>query len=203
MRSFFAGGYSSGNISVKGNSKLLSKLCLTLSSEILFDKFAKKKVGLAHTFLAKMLCIKPLYYLSVETIILFLPLSKQTNTHTQVNLVDVHWGKLVLLFAHSFICPLVTYIFKIIQAWICNKTTKMCHILSCLLYRAYSFEWKYQAQMKSGRYSTCNDFWLQLTPRQISNISHTKFPNINVSRLVLQLYLPNPLKPGVKSRMKM
>ena len=26
---------------------------------------------------------------------------------------------------------------------------------------------------------------------------------INVFRLVLQLYLPNPLKPGVKSRMKM
>ena len=34
--------------------------------------------------------------------------------------------------------------------------------------------------------------------RQLSNISDTKSQNLNVSRLVLQLYLPNPLKPGVK-----
>ena len=39
--------------------------------------------------------------------------------------------------------------------------------------------------------------------RQTSNISHTKFQNLNVSRLVLQLSLPNLLKPGVKSRIKM
>ena len=36
-----------------------------------------------------------------------------------------------------------------------------------------------------------------------SNISHTKFQNIKVSHLALQLSLPNPLKPGVKSWMKM
>ena len=45
--------------------------------------------------------------------------------------------------------------------------------------------------------------YMQITYRQSSNISRTKFQNLNVSRLVLQLYLPNPLKPGVKSRMKM
>ena len=39
--------------------------------------------------------------------------------------------------------------------------------------------------------------------RKISNISHTKSQNLNVSRLVLQLSLPNPTKPGVKLRMKM
>ena len=39
--------------------------------------------------------------------------------------------------------------------------------------------------------------------RKISNIRCTKFPNFNVSCLVLQLSLPNPMKPGVKSRMKM
>ena len=37
---------------------------------------------------------------------------------------------------------------------------------------------------------------------QISNIRYTQSPNINVSRVVLQLSLPNPLKPGVKLRMK-
>ena len=39
--------------------------------------------------------------------------------------------------------------------------------------------------------------------RQISNISRTQSPNKNVPRLILQSSLPNPLKPGVKLRMKM
>ena len=39
--------------------------------------------------------------------------------------------------------------------------------------------------------------------RQTFNISRTKSQNSNVSRLVLLLSLPNPLKQGVKSRMKM
>ena len=34
-----------------------------------------------------------------------------------------------------------------------------------------------------------------------ASIKHSKFRNLNVPRLVLQLSLPNPLKPGVKSRM--
>ena len=38
---------------------------------------------------------------------------------------------------------------------------------------------------------------------QISSIRCTKLQDLNVSRLVLQLSLPNPLEPGVKSRMKM
>ena len=37
---------------------------------------------------------------------------------------------------------------------------------------------------------------------QTSSIRRTKFQNSNVSRLVLQLFLLNPLKPCVKSRMK-
>ena len=41
------------------------------------------------------------------------------------------------------------------------------------------------------------------TYHQTSNISGAKSPNLNVSCLVLQLSLPNPLKPGVKSRMRM
>ena len=35
-----------------------------------------------------------------------------------------------------------------------------------------------------------------------SNIRGIKSPNLNVSRLILQLFLVNPLKPGVESRMK-
>ena len=39
--------------------------------------------------------------------------------------------------------------------------------------------------------------------REISNISGIKSHNLNVSHLVFQFSLLNPLKPGVKSRMKM
>ena len=39
--------------------------------------------------------------------------------------------------------------------------------------------------------------------RQIFNTRRMKSPNLNVSRLVLQLSLPKLLKPGVKWRMKM
>ena len=39
--------------------------------------------------------------------------------------------------------------------------------------------------------------------RKTACISRTKSQNLNISRLVLQLSLPNPLKPGVKSSMKM
>ena len=41
------------------------------------------------------------------------------------------------------------------------------------------------------------------TYRQVSNIRRTKFQHLKDSRTVLRLSLPNPLKPDVKSRMKM
>ena len=44
---------------------------------------------------------------------------------------------------------------------------------------------------------------LKITHRKIFNIRRTKSQNLNDSRLVLLLPLPNPLKPSVKSRMKM
>ena len=42
-----------------------------------------------------------------------------------------------------------------------------------------------------------------LTYRKVYNIRRTKSQNFNVSRLIMYLSLPDPLKPGVKSRMKM
>ena len=42
-----------------------------------------------------------------------------------------------------------------------------------------------------------------MTYRQVSNISRTKSQHFEDSRTVLGLSLPNPLKPDVKSRMKM
>ena len=50
-------------------------------------------------------------------------------------------------------------------------------------------------------------FWYRqgydCTYRKLYNIRRTKSPNLTVYRLVLQFSLPNPMKPGVKSRMKM
>ena len=42
-----------------------------------------------------------------------------------------------------------------------------------------------------------------VTTRKIYNIRRTRSPNLNVTRLVLQLSLPNQLKPGFKSMKKM
>ena len=39
--------------------------------------------------------------------------------------------------------------------------------------------------------------------RQVSNIRRTKSQHLKDPRTVLRLSLPNPLKPDVKSRMKM
>ena len=39
--------------------------------------------------------------------------------------------------------------------------------------------------------------------RQISNIRRTISQTLDVTCLALQSSLPNPLKPGIKSRMKM
>ena len=44
---------------------------------------------------------------------------------------------------------------------------------------------------------------LFFTYREVSNIRRTKYRHLKESRTVLRLSLPNPLKPDVKSRMKM
>ena len=56
--------------------------------------------------------------------------------------------------------------------------------------------------LASGRYR-CNTPNSYQGYRKISNIRRTKSPNLIVPRLVLQFSLLNPMKPGVRSRMKM
>ena len=54
-------------------------------------------------------------------------------------------------------------------------------------------------------FGQCSSRWFSDSHQayhQTSNIGSTEIQNLNVSRLVLQLSLPSPLKPGVKSRMK-
>ena len=54
--------------------------------------------------------------------------------------------------------------------------------------------------MLCGVTALCNH---QSDYRQVFNISRTKSQHLKDSRTVLRLSLPNPLKPDVKSRMKM
>ena len=49
--------------------------------------------------------------------------------------------------------------------------------------------------------SHCNPF--EKSYCQISSISYTKSKNLNISCLILPLFLPNTFKPDVESRMKM
>ena len=50
---------------------------------------------------------------------------------------------------------------------------------------------------------TSSQDFQQPTVKSLNNIRRTKYQNITDSRLVLQLSVPNLLKHGVKSRMKM
>ena len=68
----------------------------------------------------------------------------------------------------------------------------------------FSYEWKLG---EIDYWSVCHRLkkiiFYQFSYHQISDISCTKSQNLYVSCLVLQLFLPNPLKPGVKLTMKM
>ena len=94
----------------------------------------------------------------------------------------VTW-KWVNNFTPHFVEDVITYpcwnwIWSVLEKWIPGRVMLTC---KCLF------------QINSQQYSY----------QKTSSISRTKSQNLNASRLVLQLSLPNPLKPGVKSRMKM
>ena len=60
-----------------------------------------------------------------------------------------------------------------------------------------------EAEKKKEKHDRQIAYYLCLPYRQFSNIRRTQYLKINVSRFLLQLSLPNPLKPRVKLRMKM
>ena len=87
-----------------------------------------------------------------------------------------------------------------------TKTPK-CTI-SCLLWQLHAPKITELATLEKiiMMIITCFSFCFRLQNQsyycQTSNISHTKYLNLNVSWLVLQFFLSNLLKPGVKSRME-
>ena len=78
----------------------------------------------------------------------------------------------------------------------CVTTTKQSTTKPCAYFLGYTVT-------PLGPLSlTSTDSYI-ITHRKVSNIRHTRSQNWNDSHLVLKSPLPNPLKPGVKSRMKM
>ena len=83
----------------------------------------------------------------------------------------------------------------------CQSEERAC--LSQMKYKPMS-----QPKWQNPKYNwdlliMCTKIGQYLSYCQMSNISYTKSQDLNVSLRVLQLSLPNLLKPGVKSRMKM
>ena len=93
----------------------------------------------------------------------------------------------------------------IISIWSLRKTDIVGHLRN-LCGAVYCISWC--TNQRDGRVcvnfvTLCMSSWPQEYTRKVSNIRRTKCQNLNDSRLVLQLSMPNPLKPSVKSIMKM
>ena len=78
----------------------------------------------------------------------------------------------------------------------CNETNKV-------IYCKYFVFWNRSKSMKQDLSTSVSLPLCFYMYRRISNIKRTKSQSLNNPRLVLHLSLPHPLKPGIKSRMKM
>ena len=114
------------------------------------------------------------------------------------------WNQAIVMLAHwkvisnSFVIDLSMELFIVNHIRISTEKVGCCNWSKYLvsLHIVVITQWgSFTSQVSSHN--------LAAIYRKISNIRHTKSPNLNVSHLVLQLSLPNPMKPGVKSRMKM
>ena len=82
----------------------------------------------------------------------------------------------------------------------CCKRRIKCNVVSLYLDQQYP---KYTTHSSPMEVWECALFVVSNDYRQVSNIRRTKYQHLKDSRTVLRLSLPNPLKPDVKSRMKM
>ena len=98
-------------------------------------------------------------------------------THPCLNLTEITvW---ISIYTHNFMWNVITHPCPTFNGGFTKPPLKLGH------------GWVITSHMKLGMY------------RKVSNIRRTKSQNLNASRLILSLSLPNPLKPGVKLRMKM
>ena len=145
-------------------------------------------------------------------------------THQQTNSLSMCWRNMASISQtlYEFIIKFHEHLFWSNSHYLSIQTTKSyrsrqfcwCVICVTLAWSVHYFScsrstfikfWS-RARQLSVKLVHAQPSWRLINPqtyRQISNISPTQSPNIDVSRLVLQLALLNPLKPGVRLRMKM
>ena len=135
--------------------------------------------------------------------------------YPQMNATGPYWWKFNI---GSHLWPMLTQIY--VAMWRCHqatmtqsfmqhvniqpleKETKLMNILStevCILHRGKQHGWWCFDNTRSQSISSTRP----TNYRKTSCISRPKSPNLNVSCILLQLSSLNPLKPGVKLRMKM
>ena len=93
---------------------------------------------------------------------------------------------------HGHVLP---YRFAIRRSWTTFAGTVRCRYNAVIFF--------FSQMLKKTSSPVRAKYGVLLSYRKISNIRRTKSPNLDVSRIVVQLSSPNPMKPGVKSRMKM
>ena len=103
----------------------------------------------------------------------------------------------------TFSCPISTYLSEIRIYTILNTSTWMNIEYGVMMQIMFVLHFVIIIKLE-----VCCIIYLgldkesQLYYRQASYIRRTESQNVNVSRLILQLSLPNPLKPGAKSLIK-
>ena len=110
---------------------------------------------------------------------------------------------------NGFWCPVRKFI--CIQ-WVAKMMYRSCLFVTCwstqlnlfislvvLLALFWNYHMRLYIDLKQHWYGRAKNPRRQ-EYRQISNVRSTKFQNLNVSRLVLRLFLRNPFKSGFKSR---
>ena len=112
-------------------------------------------------------------------------------------------GVFLIKYGHSFVPCFVGYInHSFVLMWYNNHIFRFC-IITWQWGNPIASEPTLEGIGKSHIYPAITKHNKVWTYRQISNIGRTNFQNLNVSRLVLQLSLPNLLNTCVKLRMKM
>ena len=84
-------------------------------------------------------------------------------------------------------------------SWALNTTTSTSTSTSVYYYLSYYIYYYFYVCYYLSYYL----YYYVYVYRQVSDIRRTKSQHLTNSRTVLRLSLPNPLKPDVKSRMKM
>ena len=146
-----------------------------------------------------MQCICFLSFIIITVVVIIITTIIITTTIITATIITTT----IIIIIITLNCPMPFRLLK----WTTTDTSKSIEILclkcnlGCL--QRFPLSEDFRGMVGSGSQQCNVDPRSHEVYRKISNIWHTKWQNLNDSLLRLQLSAPNPLKPGVKSRMKM